>query len=84
MRRRAGLGRKRRPSLLFVGSVLKQCSGALARDDFGEAIAYNKSAIDVPTTLRASAATWLRDKKWMSEEEYQAFVAQEEARRGKP
>ena len=69
MRKRAGLDRKKKPSLLFMGKHMDHCTGTLDVDDEKGAKAYMTETCQ-EVSMKESTLSFMLERKWITQEEY--------------
>ena len=69
MRKRAGLDRKKKPSLLFMGKHMDHCTGAVDVDDEKDAKKYRAETCQ-DVSMQESTLSFMLKRKWTTQEEY--------------
>ena len=69
MRKRAGLDRKKKPSLLFMGKHMDHCTGTLDVDDEKGAKKYMTDTCQY-VSMQESTLSFMLERKWTTQEEY--------------
>jgi len=69
MRKRAGLDRKKKPSLLFMGKNMDHCTGTLDVDDEKDAKAYMTETCQ-EVSMKEGTLSFMLERKWITQEEY--------------
>ena len=69
MRKRAGLDRKKKPSLLLMGKHMDHCTGTLDVDDEKDA-KKNMTETCQEVSMQESTLSVMLERKWITHEEY--------------
>ena len=66
MRKRAGLDRKKKPSLLFMGKHMDHCTGTLDVDDEKGAKKYMTETHCQDVSMQENTLSFIRERKWIT------------------
>ena len=66
MRKRAGLDRKKKPSLLFMGKHMDHCTGAVDVDDEKDAKKYMTETHCPEVSMKENSLSFMLERKWIT------------------